>query len=331
MEDETEYYKGKTILVTGSSGFIASSLIRKLSQVECKLICCTRGVGKLEVRSPARARITTREVDIRSPSVWDDTLEGVDIAFHFAAQTSSQFANQNPWEDMEVNLTPVVRLIDTCQKRKILPDIVFPGTATQVGLTTTYPVDETAKDLPITIYDINKLSAEKYLGYYASQMGGRAVTLRLANVYGPGPRSSRPDRGILNLMVVRALAGKPLTIYGDGHYVRDYIFIDDVARAFLMAGANLPSISGKYYVLGSGVGYTIKEMVEAVRNLTAKMVGKNAEIQHVPLPPGLSQIEFRHFVANTSGFRADTGWSPRVTLEEGIRRTIESFIRKDNP
>jgi len=328
MRDLLPYYKGKTILVTGSTGFIGSSVIRSLSGEKCDIICCGGKERDHGLLPDSKAIIRNRKCDIRSPAIWDEILEGVDIVFHFAAQTSSQFANQNPCEDMKTNLTPIARFVDTCRKRGIRPDIVFPGTVTQVGFTPSYPVDETASDVPITVYDINKLTAEKYLHYYGCQMGGRAVTLRLANVYGPGPKSGRSDRGILNMMAIRALAGEPLTLYGEGNFVRDYIFIDDVVSAFLVAGAALPVTNGKYYVLGSGVGHTIKEMAETVRNLVAKITGKNVDIQNVPPPHGLSQIEFRHFVANTSRFREDTGWSPRVTLEEGIKHTIDSFLRK---
>jgi len=329
MKNLTKYYKGKTILVTGGTGFIGSSVIRELSEEKCDIICCGGKKRDHDLLSDSKAIIKHRECDIRSPAIWDEILEGVDIVFHFAAQTSSQFANQNPLEDMRTNLTPIARFVDTCRRREIRPDIIFPGTVTQLGLTASYPVDETASDVPITVYDINKLAAEKYLHYYGCQMGGRAVTLRLANVYGPGPKSGRSDRGILNMMVMRALTGEPLTLYGEGNLMRDYIFIDDVVNAFLMAGAALPVTNGKYYVLGSGVGHTIKEMAETVRRQVDKITGKNVDIQNVPPPPGLSQIEFRHFVANTLRFREDTGWIPQVTLEEGIKHTIDSFLRKE--
>jgi len=230
--------------------------------------------------------------------------------------------------DVDINLAPVVRFIETCQNKNIRPDIIFPGTVTQVGLTETWPVDEIIQDVPITVYDINKLAAEKYICYYGTQLGGRGVTLRFANVYGPGTKSGSLDRGILNMMVMRALEGKPLTLYGDGNYVRDYVFIDDVVNAFLIAGARFDSTNGKYYVLGSGVGHTIKEMAEIVKTMVGKITGKNVDIQNIPPPPGLSQIEFRHFVANIARFRQDTGWKPRVTLEEGIKNTIDSFMRK---
>ena len=332
MSKQLRYYKDKTILITGAAGFIGSSLVRVLSQIDCTLICCSRNIEKLEIIPPAGAgaRVVNREIDIRTPSIWEEILEGVDAVFHFAAQTSSKFANDNPCMDVDINFVPIARFIETCQNRNIRPDIIFPGTVTEAGLTQTYPIDEIIQDVPITVYDINKLAAEKYVCYYGTQLGGRGVTLRLANVYGPGTKSGRSDRGILNMMVMRALEGKSLTLYGDGNYVRDYVFIDDVVNAFLVAGACFDSTNGKHYVLGSGVAHTIREMIETVRDLAAQVSGRKVDIDYVPIPTDLSSIEFRHFVADTARFSADVGWRPEISLEEGITRTIEFFLRQEN-
>ncbi|MFQ5443755.1 MAG: NAD-dependent epimerase/dehydratase family protein, partial [Nitrospinales bacterium] len=209
-------------------------------------------------------------------------------------------------------------------------DILFSGTVTQVGFTTNFPNNEKLCDDPITIYDINKLAAEKYLQYYSRQMGGRSVTLRLSNVYGPGPQSGSADRGFLNMMTHRAIKGEPLTIYGKGQFVRDYIFIDDVVNAFLIAGSKMDVVKGRYYVLGSGKGHTIKQAAEMVKERVLNLIENNVEIRYIPVPEGLSKIETRQFVADASNFKRDTGWEPSVSLQTGIDRTIKFFSVGNN-
>jgi UDP-glucose 4-epimerase len=159
-------------------------------------------------------------------------------------------------------------------------------------------------------------------------LGNFAVTLRLPNVYGPGPKSSSADRGILNAMIRKALSGKPLTIYGDGNFIRDYIYIDDVAEAFLLAGAEIDTLKGNYYVIGTGVGYTMKDAVGIINDEVMQKTGKNVEITFVPPPENISQIEYRNFVADSKSFNSLTGWKARISLHEGIKRTINYFLKE---
>jgi nucleoside-diphosphate-sugar epimerase len=175
------------------------------------------------------------------------------------------------------------------------------------------------------MYDLHKQVAEQYLRWYAEQGIVRGVTLRLANVYGPGPRSSRSDRGILNQMIRRALAGEPLTVYGTGEQVRDYVYVEDAARAFLAAARNGESLTGGCFVIGSGRGHTIDEAMRMIAMRCAARTGIEVPVRHVEPPGALSPIEQRHFVADTRRFCAATGWHARCTLAEGIDLTMEAF------
>ena len=322
---DISYYKDKVILITGGAGYLGSSIINALSFTKCRIIALDIKGSVLNTMHGKAANVSLEYVDIRNKDTWLKFLKGAHVVFHLAAQTSSRIANENPVKDMEVNLLPIAAMIEVCYKNKLRPDIIFAGTVTQVGLTDKCPVDEKFKDNPVTIYDINKLAAEKYLQYYSNQMGRMAATLRLANVYGPGTTSSNADRNILNAMVKKALKGEVLTIYGEGAFIRDYVYIDDVVRAFLIAGAKMDKLAGNYYVIGTGIGYSIKDMVNTVKSEAGRRTDKEVQVNHVPSPEGLSPVEFRNFIANANAFKHATGWMAEVSLQEGIKRTIDFF------
>lgn len=299
-----DYFKDKTVLVTGAFGYLAYHLRKLLEKTSCRLI--VPGV---------------QEGDVRRPDFWQP-FQGVDVIFHLAAQTSAYTANQSPAEDIAVNLMPVVYFIETACRTGNRPDFIFAGTVTQAGLTDLLPVNESFCDRPVTVYDINKSAAEKYLAYYASQLGGRSAVLRLANLYGPGPSGKRSDRGIVNLMVRKALAGEDLTVYGQGDFIRDYVYVEDAAEAFMLAAGHMEKLSGGYYIIAGGKGASINDMVNVIAEKVCQRTGLKVAVRNIDPPETLSPIEFRNFVGDSSRFMKATGWHPRVPLEEGIDRTI---------
>jgi nucleoside-diphosphate-sugar epimerase len=191
----------------------------------------------------------------------------------------------------------------------------------------TLPVSEALPDRPVSTYDLHKLTAETYLKLYARSGTVRGACLRLPNLYGPGPRSSSRDRGILNLMIRRALGGEPLTVYGRGEFIRDYLFVEDAVAAFVEAARRPSAINGEHFVLGSGAGSTIAEALGLVAEVVARRTGRRVRVEHVPPPADLAPIEQRNFVADVRKIYAATGWRPVRSLPEGIERTAEAFSR----
>lgn len=320
---QAESFKGKKILITGGAGYLASNLVSLLSQTECRIIRMDRpGAGWEKVC--AAAQVTDVTCDIRDPSVWD-VLAGIDFIFHFAAQTSTYVANDAPVDDQAINVMPMLNLLEACRRLGTCPTLCFASTVTIAGIPERLPVNETHPNHPLTVYDLHKSMAEQYLRWYAEQGFVNGVALRLANVYGPGPRSSRSDRGILNQMVRRALEGKKLTVYGTGEYVRDYVYVEDVARAFMSAALHGRVLSGRYFVIGSGTGHSIAEAMRMIADHAMAKTGLPVDVEHIAPPDALSPIEQRHFVADSRCFGEVTGWSASYSLAEGIDHTLEAF------
>ena len=317
-------YVGKRVLITGAAGYLARALLSELVGVANDIICLDK-IFPTDYPEQGSARITKVKADVTNPKIFANIISGVDVVFHFAAQTSVYKANENPLVDFEINVKPMLALLDACRKQSCFPVVLFSGTVTETGIPVILPVNEGCVDKPVTVYDLHKLMAENYLKYYVEQGMVRGVTLRLANVYGPGPKNSSADRGILNMMVRKALKGEDLTLYGSGEFIRDYIYVKDVARAFLFAGGNIERVNGKHFVIGSGQGTTLKTAFELVAERVAVRTGKKVKVLSVEPPVALSVIETRNFVADSSAFQKATSWLANYTFINGLDATIEAL------
>lgn len=318
-------FAGKRILVTGGTGFLASNLVRGLAESECTVVLITRGGKNVPATPSGRVRCEHRIGNIADQDFWSKILPGVDFVFHLAAQTSSHAADQDPAADWQANVLPMVCLLEACRLSGHRPMILFAATVTQFGLPSCLPVDESQPDRPVTVYDYHKLTAEYYLEHYVRQGWARGTTLRFSNIYGPGPVSGSPDRGILNLMMRRALKGDALTLFGSGHQMRDYLYITDAVDALLAATGNSEQVNGRHFVISSGEGHTLAQAFQLVAEQAGALIGKPVAVVNLPPPPGLSRIEDRNFVGDFSRFSAVTGWSPKIKLLDGVARTLRSF------
>ncbi|HOC60467.1 MAG TPA: NAD-dependent epimerase/dehydratase family protein [Smithellaceae bacterium] len=318
-------YAGKSVAITGGAGYLATNLVHALKETNCRITRIDLPDAKFEVAG-GRAQIIDFLGDIRKSSTWERAVVDADVIFHFAAQTSTYVANADPVADAENSVLPLLRLLELCRERGWHKTIVFSSTVTVAGIPSRTPVDETFAENPVTIYDLHKLIAEQYLKYFTRMNVVSGIILRLANVYGPGPRSSRPDRGVLNQMTRRALDGKTLTVYGRGEQLRDYVHVEDVVAAFLQAGLHVDLLKGEHFIIGSGQGYSIAQAMNLIADRVALKTGRRVDVVHIDPPEPLSPIEFRNFVADPQRFRNLTGWRATYTLTRGIDRTIERLL-----
>lgn len=323
-----QIFHNKQILITGGAGYIASNIINVLGSVDCKII----RFDHTNVSFPpheGEQNIIDVKGDIRDNSIWPDLLSGTDIVFHLAGQTSVYKATENPCLDMDVNVIPILHLLETCKRNNWEPTILFSGTVTETGLTERLPVNESHNDQPITIYDLHKLMAENYLKYYTRTNIVKGCILRLANVYGPGPKSSSADRGILNKMIRKAIHGEPLTLFDEGNCIRDYIYVEDVAWAFIKAAEYINKLNAKHFIIGSGIGYTLADTFKLVIERVAIKTGRSVDLLQIDPPTAQDPIESRNFIADATSFYKLTGWKAGHSLNCGIDRTIDSFCNHD--
>jgi UDP-glucose 4-epimerase len=304
------------VLITGGSGYIASRLLPQLA-----------GVGEIRVlsRRAPRPSVALRWIEGHAgdPITLQDAIRGARTIFHLAAQTSVAIARENPQADYDANVTGLTRVLDAIGRSNTPPTLVLAGTVTQCGIPLTDTLDEGAPDQPITVYDAHKLEAERALEVASRSRIVRGVTLRLANVYGPGTQSGAADRGVLNKMIRLARKGHPLQVYGDGSQLRDYTFVDDVAGAFVKAASHAADISGRHFVVGTGERRTLAETVALVAREASRKIGRTIPVEHVLAPPSADPIDARSYVVDARAFTDATGWRPTIDLVTGIGRTMD--------
>lgn len=319
MENFHNYYENKTVAITGASGYIASVLIDALQKTPARILC----ISRRDMRTISGAEII--RADVRASDCWGEIVAKADVIFHLAGNTSVYSAMKDPSDSLNSTVLPITHLVMAAQTSGRRPRVVFASTATVYGLTSNLPVSEDAPTAPITNYDLHKLFAEKQLGLASNQEILEGVSLRLANVYGASSgNSSADDRGILNKITMQALQGTNLKLYGDGNYLRDYVYINDVVRAFMIAGIK-EGVVGRSFNVASSKGVTVREAFNLVAEQVARVTGKIISIENSPWPAGADPIEFRNFVADITSFQNSAGWYPTINLNEGVDRMIEHF------
>jgi len=328
MMFDMNFFRNKKILITGASGLIGSRLRHRFFLEDCHLVCQSmRNVPKNEKNKKCNEQWYQASLD--SPFFWEKLLYDFepDIIFNLAAQTSHYECNKNISKAFEINTLPLANLIETLRQKKIFPTLINVGTATQVGLKLKLPVSENAKDNPLTIYDISKLASEHLTNFYANLEGGSGCTMRLCNVYGFSSEKQHSDRGVLNKFIWQSLNSENIKIYGDGNFIRDYVYVEDVIDAFIKVAQNSNIISGKTYLVGSGVRSTLIEAAKLVLELAHKNHGSKSVIEHISPISDLSTIDFRDFIADVSLISGDINWVAKTTLRSGLEKTMLSVLR----
>jgi nucleoside-diphosphate-sugar epimerase len=316
------------IVITGARGYIGSALAEQLAGEGKALRLVSRTSEALRLETMRTANIEYWKADLRRPQDWSRLLDGASAVVHLSSRTNLRAAEDDAESDRVLNVEPVYALVRAAEHCRATVAVIFASSTSIAGDAHANPVNENTPDRPCSVYDRHKLECEIVLRDVVRRGMLQACSLRLPTVYGygAGVTSTNPNRGILNVMIRRASRGEPLTLYGDGSVVRDFIHIDDVCDAFRRAIARPDICRGTHYVIATGRGYTLAEAFRCVAQEAYRVMGREVEISYVPEPPSLHPIERSNFVGNAAVFHKLTGWSPQVDLRSGIRDYFERLL-----
>ena len=305
-------------LVTGGAGFIGSHLVDRLLSEDYQVaILDDLSAGKLRNLNPGA---TFYHTDITQSAV-DEIFsrEQPDLLFHLAARVSVTHSAQNPVDNAEVNVLGTLRLLESARRAGI-DKFIFSSTGGAIyGNPEENPCSEATPPAPLSPYGLSKYVAEQYIDLYHRLYRLNYTNLRYGNVYGPR-QDPEGEAGVIAIFIQNMLDRDQVRIFGDGYQERDFVYVDDIVEANMLAihGGNNRTLN-----LGSGSGTSVTSLFEFLK----AEVGYQLDPEHRPRRHG----EVNAISLDSTQAREHLGWSPRFSLEEGLRKTVEYYGSEVSP
>ena len=321
--DYREFYRGRRVMVTGGLGFIGSNLARQLAALGADILLVDSLIddygGHLFNIDGIESKVRVNIADIRQDTTMNYLVRDREVIFNLAGQVSHIDSMRDPYNDLEINCRSQLTLLEACRNHNPAAKVVFAGTRQVYGKPDHLPVDETHLVRPTDINGINKVAGEYYHLVYNNVFGVRACSLRLTNIYGPRQLVRHNRQGFIGWFVRLVVEDKEIQIFGDGLQLRDFVYVDDAADAFLRAGAT-DAVNGQVFNVGGAQPISHLELV----TLLIETAGTGA-YRLVEWPPEKKAIDIGSFYADSTRFRTTTGWEPATTLRDGLAQTIAYY------
>jgi UDP-glucose 4-epimerase len=298
-------------LLTGATGFIGRNLLRELVSRGDRVIAISRVPANHCDES--EQLVSWRRLP-ETVAEWHGLLEQVSTIYHLAWSSLPQSSNADPLLDASDNIIGTLTLLEAAKKAPNVRVVFSSSGGTVYGILASVPAKEFHGTQPRCAYGISKLAIEKYLGLYRELWGLDCVALRVSNAYGPGQQVGR-NFGAISTFAAQLAAGEPITIFGDGSVIRDYIYIDDLVDAFIAAGncRGGPTVVN----IGSGVGKSLNDIVAELRQIHTSV-----EVNYLPG----RDLDVPVSVLDISLAKAALNWSPHTSFEAGVERTAKAFL-----
>jgi UDP-glucose 4-epimerase len=296
-------------IVTGGAGFIGSHLVDVLLAAGHQVVVLDNlSTGRLENLAHVKSKINFHECDITSLDSWPKLIERGDWVFHLAALADIVPSIQQPGPYFRSNVDGTFNVLQASSAAGV-SRFVYAASSSCYGVPDTYPTHESADIRPQYPYALTKRLGEELVLHWAQVYKLPALSMRFFNVYGTRSRTSGTYGAVLGVFLAQKLAGKPFTVVGDGAQTRDFTYVTDIADA-LLAAANSEK-TNEVYNVGSGKSVSVNRLVELL----------GGEKSYIPKRPGEPDCTF----ANIQKIRQDLGWTPKVTIEEGVAKVLEGI------
>ena len=323
MPWDPDIFTGSDVLVTGGLGFIGSALARRLVELGAKVTLVDSLIpeygGNLFNIHDIRDRVTVDLTDVRDAAAMSSLIKNRQFLFNLAGQTSHLDSMTDPMTDLNINAAAQLHILEACRLHNRDLKIVFASTRQVYGRPEYLPVDEKHPIEPVDINGINKLAGEWYHLLYNNVYQIRACALRLTNTYGPGMRVKDARQTFLGIWIRRLIEGKPIQIFGDGKQRRDFNFVTDVVEALLRAAASREA-DGQLFNLGHHEQISLRELASMLVEING-----SGNYELVPFPDDRKAIDIGDYYADFRKIDEVLGWSPQVTLENGLKQTLEFY------
>jgi UDP-glucose 4-epimerase len=318
--DYRQFYRGRAVMITGGLGFIGSNLARRLVDLGADVLLVDSLIpdygGNLFNIDGIADRVRVNIADIRQQTTMNYLVRDRDVIFSLAGQVSHIDSMRDPYTDLEINCRSQLTVLEACRNHNAGVKVVFAGTRQVYGHPDSLPVTESHLVRPTDVNGINKAAGEYYHLVYNNVFGVRGCSLRLTNVYGPRQLLKHNRQGFIGWFIRLAIENETIQIYGDGSQLRDFVFVDDAADAFLRAGAS-DACNGEVFNVGGEQPISHRELT----TLLTEIAG-SGRVEYIEWPPEKKAIDIGSFYADSTKFKRTTGWMPGVSLADGLRQTI---------
>jgi UDP-glucose 4-epimerase len=321
MSSVEKLLREKRVLVTGGLGFIGSNLVRRLVDLGTVVTVVDSLIpeygGNLFNIAGIEDRIRVNISDVRDEYSLRYLVDEQDYLFNLAGQTSHIDSMQDPYTDLEINCRAQLSILETCRKYNPDVKIVFASTRQIYGKPDYLPVDEKHLLRPVDVNGINKMAGEWYHILYNNVYGIHACALRLTNTYGPCMRVKDARQTFMGIWIRLLVEGKPFEVWG-GQQLRDFTYVDDAVDAFLLA-ATREEANGQVFNLGGDCIVSLKELADLLIDING------GEYTIRSFPPDRKRIDIGDYYANFDYIRSVLDWEPRISLREGLDRTLAFY------